>query len=114
MPTIIYHNPRCSKSRDTLALLRARKIEPTIIEYLKDPPDVATLKRLLKALRMTVREIVRTQEAPYAALSLATASEDKLLAAISANPVLLERPIVLHGARAAIGRPPDIVLALFS
>ncbi|MSR16048.1 MAG: arsenate reductase (glutaredoxin) [Gammaproteobacteria bacterium] len=114
MQTIIYHNPRCTKSRATLALLIAHGIEPEIVEYLNDPPAVATLRRLLSALKMTAHAIVRSQEAPYTELNLAAADEATVLAAITQHPILLERPIVLRGNRAAIGRPPENILPLLA
>jgi len=113
METIIYHNPRCSKSREALALLIERRIPHRVIEYLKTPPDRATLQSIVAALGGDAGAIVRTREPPYAALGLANATDAQLLDAIVEHPVLLERPIVIHGKRAAIGRPPENVLALF-
>jgi len=113
MQTIIYHNPRCSKSRETLALLSERRIPHQVIEYLKTPPDCETLQGIVAALGGDVRKILRTAEAPYAELGLANATDAARYAALLAHPVLLERPIVVHGGRAAIGRPPENVLALF-
>jgi arsenate reductase len=114
LETIIYHNPRCSKSRATLALLEERGISPTIIEYIKAPPDRATLQRLLRALGCQVREIMRTKEPEYQSLGLATANDDELLRALVEHPTLLERPIVIRGEHAVIGRPPENVLKLIS
>ena len=114
METIIYHNPRCSKSRETLALLVARRIPHRIVDYLNNPPDRATLRSLLKALGVGARDIVRRKEALYTELNLGGATDDALLSAICTHPGLLERPIVVHGARAAIGRPPENILALFA
>jgi arsenate reductase (glutaredoxin) len=114
METIIYHNPRCSKSRETLALLVARRIPHRIVDYLNNPPDRATLQTLLSALALPLREMVRRQESVYSELNLADAADDALLNAICAHPVLLERPIVVHGERARIGRPPANVLTLFA
>jgi arsenate reductase len=113
METIIYHNPRCSKSRETLALLDARNIPHRIVEYLKTPPDRAGLQTILAALGVGVRDIVRVKEPMYAELRLAHATDDAVLDAVLAHPVLLERPIVVHGNHAAIGRPPANVLTLF-
>ncbi len=110
--TIIYHNPRCSKSRAALALLIEHGVSPTIIEYLKTPPDRTTLQQLLRALGLGVRDIVRTQEPDYHALGLSTASDETMLDAISTHPILLERPIVVCGERASIGRPPENILPL--
>jgi arsenate reductase len=114
LDTIIYHNPRCSKSRETLALLRAHGVEPTLIEYLETPPDEATVRKLLQALHLSVREIVRRKEPVFRELGLADADDDALIAAICTHPVLLERPIVVRGRRAALGRPPENVLTLLS
>lgn len=110
----IYHNPRCSKSRQTLALLREQRIEPTIIEYLKTPPDRETLSALVSALGYSPRQLLRTGEAAYRELGLAdrTLADAELLTAMTENPILIERPIVVSGARAVIGRPPEAVLHL--
>lgn len=114
MTILIYHNPRCSKSRQTLKLLQERGIEPTVVEYLETPPSVTELKRILHLLGMTPRELVRTKEAVYAAAGLDDRSvdDDALLQAMVANPILIERPIVVAGNRAAIGRPPENVLSI--
>jgi len=111
----IYHNPRCSKSRQTLALLQDRGENPDILEYLKNPPTEADIRELVKLLGAnSVRDIMRTGEAIYRELNLKTVEdEDKLIEAIAQNPKLLERPIVVKDAKAAIGRPPEAVLALF-
>jgi len=106
----IYHNPRCSKSQQTLALLEERGIEPVVIPYLQEPPDAATLKALLGKLGMAARDLVRRKEAPYQELGLAEASDDELIAAMVAHPVLIERPIVVTPRGAALGRPPENVL----
>jgi arsenate reductase len=108
----IYHNPRCSKSRQTLQLLRDYGIEPTIVEYLKTPPSASQIKRLLGLLKMAPRELLRTKEAEYKALNLADPklSKDSLIKAMADHPVLMERPIVVAGAKAALGRPPENVL----
>jgi arsenate reductase len=110
----IYHNPRCSKSRQTLALLAARGITPRIVHYLDAPPNAATLARLLKLLSMRPRELMRTHEAPYAELQLDDAgrTDDELIAAMVRHPVLIERPIVEANGRAVIGRPPENVLQI--
>ena len=108
----IFHNPRCSKSRATLALLQEQGHEPTIRLYLEEPPDAAELRSILKRLGITARELLRKGEAEYRELGLADATldEEALIAALCANPRLIERPIVIHGRRAAIGRPPESVL----
>jgi arsenate reductase len=114
MTVTIYHNPRCSKSRQTLSLLQEKGVEPAIVEYLKEPPDAATLRRLLKLLGLSPRELMRKKEAPYKELGLddSALSDDALIKAMVENPILIERPIV-HGPKgAAIGRPPEAVLAV--
>ncbi len=110
----IYHNPRCSKSRQTLALLGTRGITPRVVQYLDTPPDAATLTRLLKLLSMRPRQLMRTHEAPYAELQLddATRTDDELIAAMVSHPVLIERPIVEANGRAIIGGPPENVLQI--
>jgi arsenate reductase len=109
----IYHNPRCSKSRSTLALLQERGIEPEVILYLQSPPDMAALRELLSLLGKTAPELVRRGEADYKALGLGPgSSEEELLAAMAAHPKLIERPIVVRGQRAVLGRPPENVLEL--
>lgn len=112
MSTKIYHNPRCSKSRQTLALLQDNQVEPEIIEYLKTPPTAEELSSLLDALSMAPRQLMRTKEAEYRELGLAdeTLSRDQLIAAMIANPKLIERPIVVKDGKVAIGRPPENVL----
>ncbi|HEY8522031.1 MAG TPA: arsenate reductase (glutaredoxin) [Gammaproteobacteria bacterium] len=114
MEARIYHNPRCSKSRQTLELLKERGVELEIVEYLKTPPTKATLKTLLRKLGLEARDIIRTNEPEYAAAKVkADATDDELLDLIVAQPKLLQRPIVEVGSRARIGRPPENVLELF-
>ncbi|HAT24966.1 MAG: arsenate reductase (glutaredoxin) [Pantoea sp.] len=109
----IYHNPRCSKSRETLALLEANGVKPEIVRYLETPPDRETLQILLQKLGMSsVRQLMRTKEELYKTLRLDDADEAQLLDALTAHPVLLERPIVINGDRARIGRPPEAVLEI--
>ena len=110
----IYHNPGCSKSRQTLALLAENGIQPRVVHYLDTPPSLSELRELLQLLELDARGLLRTKEAPYAELNLADAaiSEDDILQAISTNPILLERPIIVCGDRAVIGRPPENVLEL--
>lgn len=114
MQTTIYHNPRCSKSRAALALLRERGINPRVVEYLKHPPDAAALGGILRSLGMAPRDLMRKQEAPYRARNLADPALDReaLIRAMVEDPILIERPIVLRGKRAALGRPPENVLGL--
>ncbi len=114
MDLVIYHNPRCSKSRQTLALIEERGHSPRVVEYLKTPPDAATLKAILARLGKGPREVMRRNEEPYKALGLDNPelSDDQLIAAMVENPILIERPIVVAGDRAVIGRPPENVLSL--
>jgi arsenate reductase len=108
----IYHNPRCSKSRAALKLLEERGIQPKIIEYLKTPPDAKTLDGFLKKLGMEPRQLMRRGEAPFKENGLADdgLSRDVLIKAMVDNPILIERPIVVNGAKVALGRPPENVL----
>ncbi|MDH3231264.1 MAG: arsenate reductase (glutaredoxin) [Alphaproteobacteria bacterium] len=114
MSVTIYHNPRCNKSRQTLQLLRDRGIEPQIVEYLDTPPDAKTLDGFLTKLGMEPRQLMRRKEAPYKVLELADPSLDRqvLVAAMVANPILIERPIVVNGDKVALGRPPEAVLEI--
>jgi len=114
MAVTIYHNPRCSKSRQTLALLQEKGIEPQVVEYLSDTPDAKTLDGFLKKLKMEPRDLMRRKEAPYKELGLddPKLSRDKLIAAMVANPILIERPIVVNGGKIALGRPPEAVLGI--
>ena len=115
MAVTIYHNPRCSKSRQTLALLQENGVEPDIVEYLKTPPDAAALDGILKMLGQEPRDVMRKKEAPYKELSLAdpAKSRTELIQAMVENPVLIERPIVVKdGKKAALGRPPEQVLEI--
>lgn len=110
----IYHNPRCSKSRGSVALLRDNGIEPTVVEYLENPPDAETLERLLQMLAMEPRDLMRKGEKEYKALGLDDPALDRaaLIRAMVENPLLIERPIVVKGERAVIGRPPERLLEL--
>jgi arsenate reductase len=114
MTVTIWHNPRCSKSRQTLALLRDKGIEPEIVEYLKTPPDAATLKATLKKLGLKARDLLRTKEAAYKEHGLADAglSDEAIIAAMVDAPMLIERPVVIKGGKAALGRPPEAVLEI--
>lgn len=114
MGVTIYHNPRCSKSRQTLALLKEKGVAPEIVEYLKTPPDAGELKRILGLLGISARQLVRRGEAAYkeAGLDDPGLDEDALIAAMVANPIVIERPIVLAGGKAALGRPPEKVLEI--
>ena len=110
----IYHNPKCSKSRRTLALLQERGLEPQIVRYLETPPDAPTLEALLNLLGLKPRALMRRQEVSYKALNLADEglTEAELVEAMVANPILIERPIVTANGKAAIGRPPEQVLSI--
>lgn len=115
MALTFYHNPRCGKSRDALALLAARGAAPTVVRYLETPPDARTLDRILKALNRAPRELMRRQEAPYQALGLDDPGKTRaqLIQAMIEHPILIERPIlVTDDGRAALGRPPEAVLDL--
>ena len=114
MSVTIYHNPRCSKSRETLGLLKDQNVEPEVVEYLKTPPDAATLRQLLDLLSLRPRDLMRRKEKRYQALGLddPTLSDEALIAAMVANPVLMERPIVIADGKAALGRPPERVLEI--
>ncbi len=113
--TSIYHNPRCSKSRQTLKLLEEKGIEPEVILYLETPPDAATLRELLKKLGISARDLLRRGEAEYRENNLKDTSltDAQIIEAMVNHPKLIERPIVVHGDRAALGRPPEQVLDLF-
>lgn len=113
----LYHNPRCSKSRATLALLQEHGVEPVVVEYLKTPPSASELKSLLSKLKLKPGDLVRKGEDVYKEifggnLSTSGPSDAELIAAMVKHPVLIERPIVVKGDRAAIGRPPENVLSL--
>ena len=108
--TTIYHNPRCSKSRQTLAILRDRGIEPEVIEYLAAPPSTEELKDILSMLGMAPRQLLRKKEAAAAGLDDPALDDEALIAAMVANPIVIERPIVVAGGKAALGRPPECVI----
>ena len=110
MPVRIYHNPRCNTSRKTLALLRDNGVEPEIIEYLKTPYTAAQLKTLLGQMKMPAKALIRKKEAAEAGIDPARLSEDQLIAAMVKHPIIVERPIVVSGNKAALGRPPEKVL----
>lgn len=109
----IYHNPRCGKSRATLALLQERGIEPRIIEYLKTPPSAAELKRIVEQLGLKPEQLIRRGEEIYKSKYAGkTLSDAQWIDAMVKNPILIERPIVISGKRAVLGRPPENVLSL--
>ena len=110
----IWHNPRCSKSRQTLQLLEARGIQPIIVRYLEQPPSQRVLSEVLSLLGLAPRQLMRRKEALYRELGLDSADlgDEQLIAAMVANPKLIERPVVLANGKAALGRPPEDVLAI--
>lgn len=112
--TKIFHNPHCSKSRQTLALLNDKGIDPEIVEYLKTPPNAEELTNILQKLGITPRQLMRTGEDIYKELNLAdtSLSDPQLITAMVQNPKLIERPIVVSGDKVAIGRPPESVLTI--
>lgn len=112
MSVRIYHNPRCSTSRKTLALLREKGVEPEIVEYLKTPYTAAGLKELLGQLGLPAKALVRKKEAAAAGIDPAALSEDALIKAMAEHPIIVERPIVVANGKAALGRPPEKVLTV--
>ena len=106
----IYHNPACGTSRNTLGLIRNAGIEPRVIEYLKTPPDRATLLALIQAMAVPVRDVVRAKENAYAELGLADAGDEALIDAMLAHPVLINRPIVVTALGTKLCRPSEVVL----
>lgn len=114
MSITIWHNPRCSKSRETLELLRSKGIEPAIREYLKQPPSKTEVETLIAQVGGEPAALIRDGEPEFKALKMRKADLTKtdIVKAIVAHPVLLQRPVVVSGKKAAIGRPPEAVLAL--
>ncbi len=112
MPVTMYHNPRCNTSRKTLALLREKGVDPEIVEYLKTPYTAVQLKQLLGQLNISASKLLRKKEAAAAGIDPSKLSEDQLIAAMVRNPIIVERPIVVSGSKAALGRPPEAVLAV--
>tara|TARA_B100001059_G_scaffold213103_1_gene228701 strand:+ start:6081 stop:6428 length:348 start_codon:yes stop_codon:yes gene_type:complete len=113
MTTTIWHNPRCSKSRLTLALLEEQGIEPVVRLYLEDAPSLSELKLVVNQLGISPWDLLRRGEKLFKALGLTLESgDDALISAMSQHPILIERPVVIHGAGAALGRPPENVLSL--
>jgi arsenate reductase len=109
----IYHNPRCSKSRQALALLEEHGVQPDIVLYLEAPPSASDIAGLLKKLGISAAQLVRQGEEEYKACGLSKNASDKdIVAAMARHPKLIERPIVVRGNRAVLGRPPENVLAL--
>ena len=112
MAPTIYHNPRCSKSRETLALLEKRGLKPRVVEYLKMPPSTAELTRIVRMLGVNAHEIVRKAEATDVGVDPMELGEKELIAAMVRNPSIIERPIVVNNGKAAVGRPPENVLKI--
>ncbi|CAA7618842.1 arsenate reductase (glutaredoxin) [Magnetospirillum sp. UT-4] len=108
----VYHNPRCSKSRETLKLVEDRGVTPRVVEYLKTPPDAAELARILALLGKRPADILRRKEAAEAGIDSGALTDDQLIAAMVAHPAVIERPIVVANGKAALGRPPESVLAI--
>jgi arsenate reductase len=114
MALTLWHNPRCSKSRQALKLLEEAGEMPKLRLYLKEPPSDAELGEVLAMLGMSAAQLIRTGERDYKALALADMAEPELIAAMVANPILIERPIAIRDGRAIIGRPPEAVLSLLA
>ena len=116
MAVTIYHNPRCTKSRAALGLLRDNGVEPVVVEYLKNPPTARELDATLKLLGLEPRDVMRTQEESFRKLGLGDRglSRKALIAAMVENPILIERPIAVSDGMAVIGRPPEAVLSLLA
>lgn len=112
MTVTLYHNPRCSKSRRALELLRAQGVEPVIVEYLKAPPTVDELRRILTLLGMTPRQLLRAKESAQAGLDDPALDEAALIAAMVEHPAVIERPIAVSATAARLGRPPERVLEI--
>jgi arsenate reductase len=112
MSVTIYHNPRCSKSRETLKILQDRKVDVKVVEYLSKSPDAAELAALAKKLGMRPAQFIRKGEKIFAELDLDLDNDKQLFAAMAEHPILIERPIVVSGAKAVLGRPPENVLKL--
>ncbi|WP_428249456.1 arsenate reductase (glutaredoxin) [Ferrovibrio sp.] len=112
MPSQFYHNPRCSKSRQALALLHGQGVKPQVIEYLKTPPSASELAGIVKKLGRPARSILRAKEAREAGIDVESLSDSALLSALAKHPEAIERPLFVHGAKAALGRPPEAVLAI--
>jgi arsenate reductase len=112
MKVTIYHNPRCSKSRQVLDILVSKGIEPEIVEYLKTPPTPTEIKRILKLLGMGPRALIRPKEGKEAGLGDPALSDDALVQGLARHPEAIERPIVVTGNKAVVGRPPEAVLEI--
>lgn len=111
-PVRIYHNPGCSKCRLSMQLLEDNEVNPDVVEYLKQPPNASELEEILDLLALEPRELMRKHETPYKTLNLDnySLSRKELIQAMVDNPILIQRPIVIHGNQAVIGRPPEKIL----
>lgn len=112
MSVTIYHNPRCSKSRQTLAILQEKDVDHDVVEYLTNPPSQAELKRVLAKLGMKPADIIRKKEAKEAGIDASSMNDSDLIKAMVANPIVIERPIVVADDKAIMGRPPENVLTI--
>jgi len=112
MTVTIYHNPRCSKSRETLKLLESKGMAPRVVEYLKTPPRQAEIKRILAKLDLPAQGIIRPKEAKEAGVDVTSDSQAALIKAIATHPAILQRPTVVTGKNGAMGRPPEAVLGI--
>ncbi len=112
MSVTIYHNPRCSKSRQTLAILEENNVEANVVEYLTTPPTKAALKSILSMLGLKASEIVRKKEAAAEGIDVSSLSEEALIDQMIAHPIIIERPIVVADDKAVMGRPPENVLTI--
>ncbi|MFV1993164.1 MAG: arsenate reductase (glutaredoxin) [Acidiferrobacterales bacterium] len=114
MSILIYHNPHCSKSRQTLALLQKNKVTPEIIDYLSSPPSENELSEIIKKLNISVHDLVRKNEKIYKVITEKNPAptDSQLIQAMATNPILIQRPIVIKGEKAVIGRPPENVLEI--
>lgn len=111
----IYHNPKCSKSREALRLLREKGVEPVVVEYLQTPLSEEGVANLLEKLGVPPHDLLRTREAPYQETGLSPqSSREEIIRAIAAHPILMERPVIVLGEKAVIGRPPEKALTLLS
>lgn len=112
MPVTIYHNPRCSKSRQTLALIEEKGMSPEVVEYLENPPSQAKLKAIISAMGVSPKDIIRKKEAKEEGVDAGALSDAALIKAMTEHPRIIERPIVVSGEKAAMGRPPENVLSI--
>jgi arsenate reductase len=112
MTVTIYHNPRCGTSRNTLKLIQERGLTPKVVQYLETPLDADAIRGLLKKLGITAHELVRRKEAEPLGLDIDGMTEAQVIAAMVKHPILIQRPVVVNGAKAVLARPPETVLAI--